>query len=117
MNAAESAHMLEQLRQAWPDDELKSAEKIECRKLFARFEQATVAIVISDLLASEQPRPGLADLSRMLRVYANEVPKDPMPQPPKPRRPWVCDLDEAPEMDPNWRERLAEIRASLKAAK
>ena len=41
------------------------------------------------------------------------IPEQPSPM--KPTRPYVRDLEELPELDPNWREELAKLRALLGA--
>lgn len=105
--------MIETFRAAWPESTLSDDDATEIAKLFGAYETDVVASVIADRLEADLGMPGRAELSRVLRVYAPGAPSDPQPPPEQRRRPspWISDLEPAPPVAADLRERIAEIRA------
>lgn len=105
--------MIETFRAAWPESTLSDDDAAEIAKLFGAYETEVVTSVIADRLEADLPMPGLAELSRVLRVYAPGAPSDPQPPPEqrRPASPWIHDLEEFPPVPGDISERIAEIRA------
>lgn len=116
MTSSEAAQMIQTMRQAWPDDAIDGTQ---AERLFAPYSVELAEEVIADRLEADLPMPGLAELSRVLRVYAPSAAKsDPDPTPPvRPVRPWARDLPAVPPAidSEELATRLAELRERLAA--
>lgn len=109
MNASEA--MFEEFVNAWPEP--FTDDPVQAAKLLAAFKPETIHEAIADRLEAGLGRPGLAELSRVLRSYEGTPSKDPEPEPVAkvPGRPWIADMDKPPPVASDISERVAELRA------